>query len=117
VIVGKEGARKVSQHWRRERDSAAIRTFKETYRKPHGGHAPCEVCGFDFKRAYPSHETAYIEAHHRVPLSTPDADEGTTTEFDDMAFLCANCHRMIHRPVDGLYFTVEELADLLQPLL
>lgn len=49
--------------------------------------------------------TGYIEAHHKVPVAL--IEEGETTKLSDLAALCANCHRMIHR--NGL-MSVEALA-------
>ena len=109
-ILGKEGALKVHQHRTRERDSAKIRRFKDRYIKANSGRAPCQVCGFDFQEWYAGYQAPYIEAHHRTPLSEVDDQKGTTTRYEDLAFLCANCHRTVHRPFSGEYLTVEELA-------
>lgn len=54
----------------------------------------CEVCGFDYSQFYGSRGEGYIEVHHRRPLH----DSGpVNTRLVDLALLCANCHRMIHR--------------------
>jgi predicted HNH restriction endonuclease len=37
----------------------------------------------------------YIEVHHLIPL--PDAYEDRQTKLEEVAVICANCHRMIHR--------------------
>ena len=38
----------------------------------------------------------YIEAHHLIkPISI--MREGDATRIEDLAMLCANCHRMVHR--------------------
>lgn len=57
----------------------------------------CEVpgCGFDFERVYGELGTGYAEVHHLVPLAS--LDEETITTLDDLAVVCSNCHRMIHR--------------------
>jgi hypothetical protein len=36
----------------------------------------------------------FIEAHHRIPLRA--LTDQTETMIQDLAPLCANCHRMIH---------------------
>jgi hypothetical protein len=69
---------------------------------------PCEACGFSFVTTYGDLGTAYIEAHHKVPLS--DLKERVTL-LKDIALLCANCHRMVHQ--QNPLITVEELKLLL----
>jgi hypothetical protein len=67
----------------------------------------CEVpgCGFDFEHTYGDIGHEYAEVHHLKPLS--DMSSQTITRLDDLAIVCANCHRMIHRggmnrPMNGL---------------
>lgn len=56
----------------------------------------CQVCEFDFKANYGDHGENYIEVHHKTALhSLLEASEIDPEQ--DMAVLCANCHRMIHR--------------------
>lgn len=54
-----------------------------------------KVFGFDFVEAYGEVGTDFIEEHHIVPLS----EIGTqyTATVDDIAMVCANCHKMLHR--------------------
>ncbi|MFF4229173.1 HNH endonuclease [Streptomyces sp. NPDC001820] len=59
-----------------------------------GGTLACEACGFDFAAVYGERGEGYIECHHVVPLH--EAGEGTT-KLSDLALICSNCHRMIHR--------------------
>ncbi|GGQ50113.1 HNH endonuclease [Streptomyces asoensis] len=54
----------------------------------------CEVCDFDFARAYGDLGEGYIEVHHVTPLHISGTRE---TRLDDLACVCANCHRMCHR--------------------
>ncbi|MFF3393106.1 HNH endonuclease [Streptomyces sp. NPDC002669] len=58
----------------------------------------CEVCDFDFRRFYGPLGKGYIEVHHRLPLHVSGPHE---TKLDDLAFLCANCHRMCHKIRSG----------------
>jgi hypothetical protein len=57
----------------------------------------CEVpgCGFDFEHIYGENGRGYAEVHHLQPLSNNEGLELTTLR--DLAVVCANCHRMIHR--------------------
>ena len=52
----------------------------------------------------------FIEAHHTIPVS--DLQKGSKSSVDDLAMLCANCHRMIHRGEKTL--TIEELSLLIE---
>jgi 5-methylcytosine-specific restriction protein A len=38
---------------------------------------------------------SYIECHHLIPLSNFQVNKDT--KLEDLALLCSNCHRMIHR--------------------
>ncbi|GAA3395240.1 HNH endonuclease [Streptomyces roseoviridis] len=58
----------------------------------------CEVCTFDFGETYGPLGVGYVEVHHRLPLHVSGPRE---TTLDDLAFLCANCHRMCHRNHEG----------------
>jgi len=74
----------------RRRNRALISEAKQR-RFDEDGVLICEVCGFDFKATY---GVEYIEAHHIKPLYQYDGVEKRTV--DDIALLCANCHRAIH---------------------
>ncbi|WP_234384821.1 HNH endonuclease [Streptomyces sp. MMG1121] len=56
------------------------------------------MCDFNFARAYGELGDGYIEVHHVTPLHASGARE---TKLDDLACLCANCHRMCHRSRPG----------------
>jgi predicted HNH restriction endonuclease len=68
----------------------------------------CEVpgCQFDFVHRYGELGEGFAEVHHLRPLSEMQAPE--TVTLDDLAVLCANCHRMIHR--GGRILSLEELG-------
>jgi predicted HNH restriction endonuclease len=69
----------------------------------------CEACGFDFAQAYGPRGQGFIEVHHTKPVHT--LPEGGTTKLEDLALVCANCHRMIHsaRP----WLSVAEVSALM----
>lgn len=93
-------------HLARERDSS-IRDAKIRSVAAAGEAIACEACGFDFEATYGQRGLGYIEVHHRVPLHVSGPTE---TLLDDLALLCSNCHRMIHRATPWL--TVEELTTM-----
>jgi hypothetical protein len=74
------------------------------------GRLRCEACYFDFEERYGSRGKGFIEAHHTKPVET--LVEGSKTKLDDLALLCANCHRMVHstRP----WLSIPELRELIQ---
>lgn len=99
-----EGTPVLKAHLRRERRSAELaRTLKRSTLK-RTGRLACEVCDFDFASTYGAHGFGYMEAHHLVPLSA--TDEAIITRITDLALVCANCHRMLHRSGD---LTLDEL--------
>jgi 5-methylcytosine-specific restriction endonuclease McrA len=80
-------------HLARERNRTLIRLAKDNARKR--GRLVCQVCGFDFAKQYGGVGEGFIEAHHTIPVS--EIIPGTPTRLEDIALVCANCHRMLHR--------------------
>ncbi|MEU3303745.1 HNH endonuclease [Streptomyces sp. NPDC006678] len=81
----------------RER-SPELRRRKIAQARKLGQALQCEVCAFDFSRMYGRLGDGYIEVHHILPLHIAGPRE---TGLDDLAFLCANCHRMCHTSHQG----------------
>ena len=79
-------------HNRRER-SRGLRPQLIEARRTAGGLA-CEVCGSTGPAGSDALAEAIFEAHHIIPLS---AASERKTRLTDMALLCANCHKLIHR--------------------
>ncbi len=104
-----EGRTIFKLHRTRERDSKIIKRKKEDVLTK-TGKLECEACGFDFKKTYGDLGEAFCEVHHRVPLSELQAE--TKTSLKDLAVVCANCHRMLHRMKEGM--SVKALKSLLQ---
>lgn len=84
-----EGSRTLKEHLYLERSASLVATFKGSLRS-----FACSVCGFDFQQVYGDLGKGYIEAHHVEPLSGRLEGYSTT---NDLAAVCANCHRMLHR--------------------
>ena len=76
----------------RSRDLVRRKLNQVTKRK---GKLVCEVCEFDFAIHYGDRGLGVIECHHTQPVET--LPEGHNTHLDDLALVCSNCHRMIHR--------------------
>ncbi|MFJ8956139.1 HNH endonuclease [Streptomyces sp. NPDC102381] len=81
----------------RERDPR-LRRQKIQQAQQGGEVIHCEVCLFDFRATYGELGADYIEVHHKLPLHISGPTE---TKLDDLAFLCANCHRMCHKSYRG----------------
>lgn len=89
-----EGRVVTTLHKRRERSRKLVwdrkrKALDET------GELRCEGCGMTFEDRYGSHGSDFIEVHHTKPVST--MEEGEKTRLEDLALVCANCHRMIHK--------------------
>jgi 5-methylcytosine-specific restriction protein A len=95
-------------HRRRERSRKLVDRKKNAVLAEHGC-LRCEVCGFDFAHAYGELGRGFAECHHRSPLS--EVAQARATRLTDLAIVCANCHRMLHRRRPWL--TIEELASLI----
>lgn len=87
-----------------ERDSSIVFKKKKQI-LARDGYLDCETCTFNFERFYGPFGKGYIECHHRMPLFKIKAETKTTLE--DLALVCSNCHRMLHKSIDTL--TVEDL--------
>ncbi|WP_049867641.1 HNH endonuclease [Paenibacillus sp. D9] len=92
-------------HKKRERNPKLIKEAKRLFIKKHG-RLFCEACKFDFQQVYGVRGVDFIEVHHKKLIS--EMREGETTKVEDIAMLCSNCHRMIHRKP---MITVERLAE------
>lgn len=103
-----EGRTLERRHKQKERSADLVRNAKLEFKNKHG-RLYCEVCGFDFKEAYGKLGEGFIEAHHVMPVS--ELKESTLVRIDDLAMVCANCHRMIHRKRPWLSHT--ELKTIL----
>jgi len=90
---GEEGGVVIRLHKRYERDPKLVAEKRKAAKAD--GSMSCEVCGFDFHAAYGELGAGYIEVHHTRPVHA--LKPGSKTKLEDLALLCANCHRMAHR--------------------
>jgi 5-methylcytosine-specific restriction protein A len=89
-----EGNPRLVTHLRRERNTSIVKAKKAAVLKA-TGKLCCEVCDFDFNEFYGEPGDGFCEVHHLQPLSK--ADGKINTELKDLAIICSNCHRIIHR--------------------
>ncbi len=84
----------------RERNQSLVKRKKAA-----SSDLSCEVCGFNFDNVYGKTGEGYIECRHVVPLA--ELEPGAKTRLKDLALVCANCDRVLHRqrpwpPIDQL---------------
>ena len=89
-----EGLLLTRQHLVRERNRAAVSAKIDAVMNE-AGRLACEVCGFDFLAFFGELGRGFSECHHIVPLSEVAVQR--KTRLTDLAIVCANCHRMLHR--------------------
>lgn len=85
-----EGRLLTSRH--RSRDS---RLRKKLLQKMTDDRLVCAICDFAAPPLARELRESFYEAHHVRPLA--EAEGVTTTKVADLALVCANCHRFIHR--------------------
>lgn len=100
-----ENRKLVTSHLQRERSS-----YLATERKIHDDYE-CQVCGLRFEDAYGELGEGFAEAHHRIPL--PRLSGKIRTRMVDLATVCANCHRMLHK-LEGKRNDVEKLKVIVR---
>ncbi len=94
ILSFPEGTEKRRLHLLRERNQTVVSLAKSQLAAT-DALLRCQVCGFSFVETYGEIGRGFIEAHHRQPVA--ELKSGSRTSVDDIALLCANCHRMIHR--------------------
>jgi predicted HNH restriction endonuclease len=103
-----EGRARYRLHRKLER-KPQISAAAKRKRLQSSGKLECDVCTFDFTQRYGVRGQGFIEAHHTIPVS--ELDGTTKTKIADLALVCSNCHRMLHR--DPL-LTVKELRRVVR---
>jgi putative restriction endonuclease len=94
-VLYQEGGRKYVTHLMAERNQGVVKALKAN------SASVCDICHLNFSERY---GVEYIEAHHKVPISTYSSDY--VLSQDDFALLCPNCHRAVHiyMKKDGLEY-------------
>lgn len=104
TLTATEGRRRLVLHLQRERNQTVVRN-----KKKQAASLECEVCGFSFASAYGRAASDYCEVHHLLPLS--EVEEAIRTRMEDLAILCANCHRVVH--LRNPPYTLQQVRSML----
>jgi 5-methylcytosine-specific restriction protein A len=102
-----EGRTLTELHVRRERSPLLRQRLLAARRRK--GPLRCEMCSIG---PYSSElEDAIFEAHHILSLSSSGE---RVTRLKDMALLCANCHRLLHRAItmQKRWLSVDEAREI-----
>ena len=108
-----EGDKIVREHIKQElkkRNSKIVQLAKSQALYNNSGRLKCECCNFDFFILYGQLGLKFIECHHKIHISTGER----ITRIEDLALVCSNCHRMLHRKLeDGNYHDIDSLRQLI----
>lgn len=102
-ITYREGGRRYVAHLLAERNRNLIEFLKSTSR------STCDICNEDFSIRY---GVSYIEAHHKVPISTFTSEY--TVRPEDLVLLCPNCHKAIHIYMKNFDKEYSEIREIIQ---
>jgi predicted HNH restriction endonuclease len=108
IAQAEEGRILTRLHRYRERNRKLVVQAKKAAMQKYG-RLFCEACGFDFGKRYGPLGEGLIDVHHTRPVQT--LVEGNITKVDELALLCANCHRVVHSKRKWL--SVPEVASLI----
>jgi len=109
MASGEEGRMKLIKHMVRERNRKIIDQKKGNAIREE--KLFCEVCTFSFPKIYGEQ---FIECHHRTPISQTTGV--VETRLQDLALVCPNCHRMLHRRFNGSYLSIDDLRERMKNL-
>jgi predicted HNH restriction endonuclease len=102
-----EGGERFGWHRHLERDAKIARKAKAN-RFLKTAKLECDVCSMDFAQKYGERGEGFIEAHHTKPVASLNGKD--KTKVRDIALVCSNCHRMLHKGKQLL--SVSELKAL-----
>jgi len=101
-LTAPEGKEKLVFHMIKERDRKIVNEKKQ--QAAQSNNLKCEVCDFSFPKTY---SIDFIECHHIIPIEQGARE----TKLNDLALVCANCHRMLHKKFDGQYLSINQLRE------
>ncbi|WP_323496077.1 HNH endonuclease [Variovorax sp. LG9.2] len=105
-----EGGVLTAVHHRRERSPKLRKALLSKRAKT--GRVCCDACGWIPLNGDERLALAAFEAHHLLPLAKAGESK---TKLDDVALLCANCHRLVHRwiSVTGEWLNAYKIKSLI----
>lgn len=103
-----EGVELYKKHRYYERNPEVVKEAKR--RASAKGNLQCCICEFDFHQTYGELGKGFIECHHILPIS--ESKKRRKTKPEDLALVCSNCHRMLHRKRPWL--GMAELSKLIE---
>ncbi|MFL2819274.1 MAG: HNH endonuclease [Candidatus Puniceispirillales bacterium] len=104
IIGVREGKKLLRTHYSRERKSQRKKKLKLFFEQH--GKIYCEACKNEHKYYKEIAQLERIfEVHHKIALS--DSLKTIETRLEDLAVLCANCHRAVHSV--NPYLSVKDL--------
>lgn len=114
-LIGYEGKirNELREHKWIERDLLFKRNFKAKFKDIQ----QCQSCTLEPKRYYGIEAIEFLELHHVVPLNLRKGSTNTLTRESDVALICPNCHRTIHKLMSkskNSIVTVSELRRYLE---
>lgn len=101
-LLFQEGERKYVTHLMAERSKGVVKALKSAE------SWLCDICGEDFFVRY---GIKYIEAHHKVPISTYSASY--VVSLSDFSLLCPNCHKAVHIYMKKSGYEYAKIKDIL----
>jgi hypothetical protein len=121
VMVEKQ--QRVPLWWRQQRQrretSFFLRNRRLVKRAKQKLGTACQCCKFTFSSKYGAIGDGFIECHHLKPISEKYGQDQSSlkTNLNDVAVLCANCHRMIHRMMhkEKRWIGLEEFTEFVHP--
>ena len=104
-----EGGVLTAYHRRRERSPKLRKALLA--KRSNAGKVCCDACEWAPPNKDERLALAAFEAHHLLPLATAGESK---TKLGDVALLCANCHRLVHRwiSVTGEWLAAEQIKSL-----
>jgi len=104
----------VKKHLKKERNRMVVELAKRRALERFG-KLICQCCSINFRLMYGSHSGDFIEGHHVIPIGTGGVRK---TKLEDIALVCSNCHRMLHKKISGTdkYPSVDDLRTILRQI-
>jgi len=77
-------------------------------------HKPiCVVCAINFADTYGEIGEGFIHIHHLIPIHKIGKEYKVDYE-KDLVPVCPNCHAMLHRKINGIEPTIDELKKIIK---